>query len=103
MLKLNQAEMHLLVVICTNPHNPHVQHLLSDPRLSGEARAIAILVLRSFVSEEAFKRMTKSLPVFEADPATTSEIEEAAKTYSSLAKARRAERADLRAAQPISA
>jgi hypothetical protein len=90
MVKLNPSEMHLLVLICTNPDHPQTLELLR--RLGDDARAIAILILRSM--HPSLPGLPRNLPAgIATDASRNAEIRTAAKEFARMMEARRGEHA----------
>ena len=95
MVKLNPAELHLLVLISTNPDHPQTRELIDT--LSDTAKAIAVLMLR-----ESNQRGVPHLPRnIESNPGLLAQVKTAAKEFLQMAAARQAEHIQRR--RPIPA
>jgi hypothetical protein len=88
MLNLDLSEMHLLVLICTNPQHPRTLDLIANRLKTPAAKAVAITVLKSVLPPEAQHQLP---PI----PSGVDEVEvnAAAAEFAELAQIRRQERA----------
>ena len=98
MVKLDPTEMHLLVLICSNPDHPQNIDVLE--RLGPIARAIAILVLKDARAPESFGQLPPIPNSVSSNASDLAEVKVAAKEFAQMAQGRRAEHHRARRAMP---
>ena len=94
MVQIAQSEMHLLVLICTNPNHPEVARLIAN--LGDDAKAIALLVLKQLNLQQAKNPAEREkLPAFPravtTDAVRLTEVRAAAAEFVKMAAGRRRE------------